>query len=188
MKTKIRRRHRVTRVGLPSAQSRSWQFFGDPEFLKLLAEILTEVMDFDMVSLYVFDQASGKLVVVMQRGEGINPISAVRFELGRGLSAWVAQKKRIVHLPNIHRGARHAYHPVRSFLALPLMIGEEVLGVLNVAHTVPNTFRKPLVAKLQRLSGEIAQLIYRWGILTREHAEESEGGSKDFSSAVADSK
>ena len=72
------------------------------------------------------------------------------------MSAWLAQKKRIVCLPNIHRGARHMHNPIRSFVAIPIIHDDVVVGMLNLAHIKPNAFGPEQVTVLTRIIESIA--------------------------------
>lgn len=103
-------------------------------------ERLARQFDFSCCSLFVFEDAERRLSCVARLGDGVDFIEGFRFGLGSGLSAWVAQKHRRVNLPDIHRGSRHGHKPLRCYLSVPLMIEDCVIGVLNLAHVVPNAF------------------------------------------------
>lgn len=130
----------------------------DENFQKILDEI-RQTVDFKWGSIYLKEFDTGRLKVVAQVGEGIDFINRISFSMGTGLSAWVAQKKRIVHLPDIHRGTRHEHHPVRSFVSIPLLRGDQVIGVLNLAHLFPNAFGDEEVHTLEALCENLAQKI-----------------------------
>jgi len=108
-------------------------------FQKILYDLRISV-DYEWATLYSINQKTGKLNMVAQSGEGIDFIEIVQFPMGSGLSARVAQKKKMVHLPDIHRSNRHGHHPIRSFISMPLVIREKGIGVLNMAHIYPNAF------------------------------------------------
>lgn len=103
-------------------------------------ESLSKEIEFTCCSLFVFDDTENRLRCVAKLGDGINFIERFRFGLGPGLSAWVAQKRRPVHLPDIHRGSRHGHNPLRCYLSIPILLEGELLGVLNLAHVVPHAF------------------------------------------------
>lgn len=108
--------------------------------LKRLMNDLKESVAYEASSLFVLDDHTQKLKEIIKRGEGIDFINSVHFSMGKGLSAWVAQKGQQIYLPDIHRGSRHGLNPIRSYLSIPLEINEKVVGVLNLGHTVPNAF------------------------------------------------
>ncbi|TDI87717.1 MAG: GAF domain-containing protein [Caldithrix sp.] len=121
---------------------------------------LREKVEFESASLFIFDSTSDTLKEVAHVGDGIDFISAVNFPMGSGLSAWVAQKGKIIHLPDIHRGSRHGMNPVRSYLAVPLEMNNRVVGVLNLGHISPNAFSGSNYEMILDLSRKIARKIY----------------------------
>lgn len=121
---------------------------------------LSRLVDFKWATIFMYEEGSGRLKIVAQIGDGIDFINRINFSMGKGLSAWVAQKKRLVHLPDIHRGTRHEHHPVRSFLSMPLILGNAVVGVLNLAHVVPNAFGCKELQVIENLKEEIVTKIY----------------------------
>lgn len=121
-----------------------------------ILERLKNTVDYQSASLFLMNRRKQQLISVAEQGDGINLIGAINFPMGFGLSAWIAQKKKLIHLPDIHKGTRHGHNPVRSFVAVPIMYNEEVIGVLNLAHIKPNAFGPAEVKKLQYLAQAIA--------------------------------
>ncbi len=117
-------------------------------------------IEFESGSLFIYEAESRRLEEVAKAGEGIDFISSVSFPLGTGLSAWVAQKGKVIYLADIHRGSRHGLRPVRSYLSMPLEINNRVIGVLNLGHTVPNAFGQKRMHRIEQLSKEVTRKIY----------------------------
>jgi GAF domain-containing protein len=118
-----------------------------------------EIIDFQFATLLLSDPETNQLRVVAQKGDEANFIDSIHFPLGMGLSAWIAQKKRTIHLPDIHRGTRHSHHPVRSFLAIPIILGNEGIGVLSLGHVHPNAFGEKEIEALTAFLEKMAQRI-----------------------------
>ena len=110
------------------------------QIFKNFMEELNQNVSFESGSLFIFETESQTLKEVTKKGDGIDFISSINFPMGNGLSAWVAQKGKIIYLPDIHRGSRHGLNPVRSYLSLPLEINNRIIGVLNLGHVIPNAF------------------------------------------------
>ena len=121
---------------------------------------LNKTIDFEMGSLFVFERESSTLKQVATKGEGIDFINRVRFPLGVGLSAWVAQKGKMVYLPDIHRGSRHGLNPIRSYLSVPLELNNRTVAVLNLGHVIPNAFDKKTFSRIETICKSLTRKIY----------------------------
>lgn len=123
-------------------------------------EKLGQFVDFETGSLFLYDVESNALKEIIHKGDGIDFIGSVRFQMGKGLSAWVAQKGRSIYLPDIHRGSRHGQNPVRSYLSIPVEVNDRICAVLNLGHGVPNAFGEDTIKKITYWSREIIRKIY----------------------------
>ena len=84
-------------------------------------KLLEQLVDFEFAALFIYDQELKKLRVVANKGQVVDLIQPVSFDMGNGLSAWVAKQKRPILLSDIHRGKVQDDAPVRSFLSIPLL-------------------------------------------------------------------
>lgn len=121
---------------------------------------LNKRVEFELASLFVLEADNQTLRQVANKGEGIDFINRVNFPLGRGLSAWVAQKGKVVYLPDIHRGSRHGINPIRSYLSIPLEVNNKTVAVLNLGHVVPHAFDQKTVTQITAISKDLTRKIY----------------------------
>lgn len=121
---------------------------------------LYQIVEFESGSLFLFEKDSQILREVVNKGESIDFIRSVHFPMGAGLSAWVAQKGKLIYLPDIHRGSRHGLNPVRSYLSMPLIVNNTIMGVLNLGHVVPNAFGATEIKQIESLGKEIGRKLY----------------------------
>lgn len=128
-------------------------------FSKLMQQLNRE-LDFRAGSLFLVEKKTQSLKEIANWGDGIDFINQVHFPMGFGLSAWVAQKGKLIYLPDIHRGSRHGLNPVRSYLSMPLEMNNKVVGVLNLGHIVPNAFDGISKSKIESLVKEITRKLY----------------------------
>ncbi len=112
-------------------------------------EALSSRVAFESASLFVFSKRTQSLHKLSEYGGGVNFINIVPFDYGPGLSGWVAKKQRPVYLSDIHRGSRHGHAPIRSYLSQPINNHDEVIGVINLAHTEPNAFERQQMAVIR---------------------------------------
>ncbi|UCC78315.1 MAG: GAF domain-containing protein [Candidatus Zixiibacteriota bacterium] len=98
------------------------------------------VIDFRSASLFMFSRETGKLDEICSIGHRVDLIDFVEFDMGQGISAWVAQKRRPILLNNL-RKSKGGVH-IRSFLSVPVVYGKEIIGVINLAHDEPEAFAR----------------------------------------------
>ncbi len=127
-------------------------------FEEILKE-LGNLVDYRSASLFVVSREKGKLEEIFTVGKTVELIDFVNFNMGRGISAWVAQKKRHIVLNNLRKsrgGTR-----TKSFLSVPIVLAGEVTGVINLAHDEPDSFTKSDAEIVRIASSSLALLIER---------------------------
>lgn len=94
-------------------------------------------------SIALLDPATDELVFEASMGNGSDQIIGMRFPAHQGIAGWVMMTGEPIAVSDVHRDPRFArevaqstgYVP-HSILAVPLLIGEEVEGVLEVLDKV----------------------------------------------------
>ena len=124
-------------------------------------ELLEELVDFDYAALFIYDNENDRLEVAASKGHVVDLIQPVSFDIGNGLSAWVAKQKRPILLSDIHRGRIESGVPVRSFLSIPLLVGERLIGVMNFGHTEPGTLNQENLKILSIAAAQLSIIIER---------------------------
>src|SRR5438270_5514275 len=68
--------------------------------------------------------------------------SSVRIPFGKGLIGIAAREKKPVYVPDVTRDSRYIGHfpDTRSEVAIPLMVRDEVVGVLDIQSEKPDAF------------------------------------------------
>ncbi len=112
---------------------------------ELLSEALTVLrgaITYESATFFLHDRAKDTLVPAASAGPPVDLIPEIQFELGQGLSSWVARTRRPVLLSELRREGRDTDEPARpgSFLSVPLVVQRELVGVLNVGHTQTGAF------------------------------------------------
>ncbi len=138
------------------------------QFARPLLDLLKDLVPYESATLYLLDARREELVCEAFMGDKpINLIDVVHFDRGSGLNGWIAQQRRPVILPSLRRGAPEHGHLVRSFIGLPLLAEDKLIGVLNFGHSHPGAFAEVEAEPLQILSGQLALLV-RNLLLVRE--------------------
>jgi diguanylate cyclase (GGDEF)-like protein len=105
-------------------------------------ELLQRAVRFENATFFLYDRQTEALVPKATTGAHVDLIPEVQFDLGQGLSSWVARSRRPVLLSEL-RGDEESDVPGRrpgSFLSVPLIVARDLVGVLNVGHASPGAF------------------------------------------------
>jgi GAF domain-containing protein len=121
--------------------------------------LIGQVIDFRSASLYLLSVETGVLHEAAKVGRSVELISFVKFDMGMGFSAWVAKEKRPIVLNNLRKN--HDGSNVRSFMSVPMVFKDELIGVINFAHDQPNAFSERDMQIVGIIAAETAVTIER---------------------------
>jgi diguanylate cyclase (GGDEF)-like protein len=129
-------------------------------FHQTLVQIRT-VVPFENATLFLWNRESQGLDEVISVGARVDLIGHVRFGRGAGFSSWVAQQRKPVLLNDLHREGGPDSVALRSFLSVPILVQNEVVGVINMSHSRPSAFEEETVARVGLLAMPIAALAMK---------------------------
>jgi len=112
------------------------------EALTRALDLLQRAVRFESATFFLYDRASESLLPRATWGAHVDLIPEVQFDLGQGLSSWIARSRRPVLLSEL-RGDENSEEPGTrpgSFLSVPLVVAQDLVGVLNVGHARPGAF------------------------------------------------
>lgn len=116
----------------------------------ILATVLEEVrslVEVTICSVWLMDPDSNDLVCHQGSDPGKEIVRGWHLQLGVGIAGWAAQNHQSVIIPDAQADERH-YRELdrltglvsRSMLAVPLLVREDLIGVLEVIDERPNRF------------------------------------------------
>lgn len=126
----------------------------DDKTCESILKLVAKSVEYSSASLFRLDKTENQIEELASVGKKVDLIDFVKFNTGSGFSAWVAMQKRPILLPNLHR--KRFKNGIRSFLSIPLNLGAELLGVINLSHIKPNAFGPKELQFLTSVSGPIA--------------------------------
>ncbi|HDN80542.1 MAG TPA: GAF domain-containing protein, partial [Chloroflexi bacterium] len=127
--------------------------------LQTLVDVAVELLQADKSSLMVWDAQQEKLVVRAAHGFSPETMARMSFALGEGIVGHVAASGEPMVVEDTRADlcvARRITEPegIRSFMHVPIKIGEQVFGVFNVSYIRPRAFnaddRRLFLALAQR--------------------------------------
>ncbi len=124
-------------------------------------------------------------------------------KIGEGLAGWVVQHREAVLVEDLHLDPRWVRSNVagqdhRSAITVPMMVGEDVIGVLMVFQRAPNFFSSEMLNLVKAIASQVAVAINnahlyelirdqaeRLGVMLRKEQEDA-SRSQAILEAVAD--
>lgn len=116
------------------------------EQLRLLYENVNQLLRADTFFVGVYDEARDELRIeyVVEEGWFLRPLQVPLSEAG--LSAWVLKNQKSLLAPDLQNGSAlptqpiHITRPARSWLGVPLLLKERIVGLISAQSFQPNAF------------------------------------------------
>ena len=113
-------------------------------------------------AIFLVDAGGQELYCRAQNGFSESVMRNRRLRIGHdGLAGWVAQHKTPLYAGDVSREPRYVMFDerVRSELALPLIVRDEVLGVLSIGSEEPDHFNDSMIGLLALFAGQAAVAV-----------------------------
>lgn len=142
---------------------------------QLVAEVVKQVQDaftYYHAHIYLIDDATQDLVMVGGTGEAgrIMLAGSHRIPAGRGLTGRAAATNSVVLVPDVSQEEGWLPNPMlpetKSEVVVPIAVGERVLGVLDVQHSVVDGLSATDVDMLQAIATQVAMALQNASLFT----------------------
>jgi signal transduction protein with GAF and PtsI domain len=118
----------------------------------------------DACFLYLYDHQSNDLVLSASKTPHPHEIGHLHLKIGEGITGWVAKHQKPVA---ISKGADKdprflgalPEDSYEAFLSVPVLIKNNVVGVINVQHRKPHTHTPRLISLLSTISRQVGAAI-----------------------------
>jgi diguanylate cyclase (GGDEF)-like protein len=145
------------------------------EVLQQILVIARDYFHLQNVAILLLDNESGELYVRRQVGwdEGQDK---VRVRVGTGITGAAAQQKRPVYAPDVSKDSRYlkTSKTTRSELAVPLMVRDQVVGVLDCQSANPNHFDSETADMLTLFSTQASMALQNARLYSLERRRASQ--------------
>ncbi len=139
---------------------------GEPAaVLREAVTALNKISSFDGASLFLKNKVTSKYDEIVSINGGAAMLDFVSLSTGSGIAGLTASTRKPLYLPERSR-SRH-FDPERSLsslLSIPLMAGEELIGVLNLGAKPSHAFSETAVQLFTALSNHLAIAIERYSL------------------------
>jgi PAS domain S-box-containing protein len=116
---------------------------GAKQLLGEIVRIIQELFSHPHCAILLADSSQKLLYVVSSSGYRKQVLHDFRITIGKeGVTGWVAQHKKPLYVPDVRQDPRYIQGVVRgrSEIAVPLLIGKQLIGVLDVESPKVNAF------------------------------------------------
>jgi diguanylate cyclase (GGDEF)-like protein len=145
------------------------------EELQQILLIARDYFHLQNVAILLLDNESGELYVRRQVGWDEGQDKA-RVKVGKGITGAAAQQKRPVYAPDVSKDPRYimAAKTTRSELAVPLMVRDQVVGVLDCQSANLNHFDSETVDMLTLFSTQASMALQNARLYSLERRRASQ--------------
>ena len=143
-----------------ASSTRDWD-----EMLRIVIDRTTDAMRAEVSSLYLVEKRDGVLRLVASNGLNPRAIGKATLRLGEGITGWVANARVPLAVRDVHAEPRWKVVPsvdvdrFTSMLSVPLVIRDEVIGVMNVQTVEVREFERGEIDFLQTIANQVAGII-----------------------------
>ena len=149
--------HEITQL---ASSTRDWD-----EMLRIVIERTTDAMRTDVASLYLLEKREGILRLVATNGLNRRGIGRATLRVGEGITGWVASARVPLAVREARADPRWKRVPsvdvdrFTSMLSVPLVVRDDVVGVVNVQTVQPRDFTKEEIDLLQTIANTVTGII-----------------------------
>ena len=128
-----------------------------------MLELLLRTFHADAGAISLINPDTGRLKTEVQTGVTGGPGAVQELKPGHGVTGWCALNRRSLLVPDVHLEPRYiSVRPsTRCEMAAPLLLGEQVIGIVDLESDRPAAFSPADLAALEQLATEAAQVMQR---------------------------
>jgi K+-sensing histidine kinase KdpD len=149
--------HEITQL---ASSTRDWD-----EMLRIVIDRTTDAMRTDVASLYLLEKRDGVLRLVATNGLDRRSIGRATLRVGEGITGWVANARVPLATRDVRKEPRFKWirgtdqPQFLSMLSVPLIVRDDVVGVMNVQSSEQRDFSKEEIDFLQTIANQVAGII-----------------------------
>ncbi len=162
--------------------------------LKTVVEVVPRLIASDRSSIFLLDAASGRYIPRAAYGFSLETLAALTFAPGEGLVGVVAETRQPLAVDDVRQDPHFIPFPqtdvseIVSSLLVPLIAGEQVIGILCADRTEKEPFSASEMATLAALADQVAVAVENARLFdeVRRFSQELEQRVEERTRALAD--
>ena len=131
----------------------------------VIAKHLNQLIPSTLCVFYSYDATTDDLEAKYTTGEGASAVKGIRIDLGHRLSGWVAVNRRTISnsdpVLDLDDRARSISPPLSSSLSTPLILNDELIGVLTLYTRGVEAFSEGDRRVIEAVAAQIAYSFKR---------------------------
>ncbi len=137
--------------------------------LRRVAELVRKVINYEIFGILLLNEKTQELRFRFQVGYSREIAERVRIKVGEGVTGIAAQRREAILVDDVSKDSRYisAAHNVRSELAVPLIIKNRLIGVIDIESPQPNHFTEDHKRLLTLIASRMAVGIENARLYTR---------------------
>jgi len=139
--------------------------------LERIGQMLIDRLGIDVCSVYVFDAAAEKLVLRATVGLTKESVGEISMDVHEGLTGLALETMKPVFVVNPSEHPRFKYYEnsgeeqYQTFLGVPLIYHQQVLGVLVIQTIAPDSIAEADIPVFENIASQISATVAYTGIL-----------------------
>ena len=137
--------------------------------LRRVAELVRRVIDYEIFAIMLLNEKTQELRIRFATGHPPEVVERTRIKVGSGVTGLAAQRRETVLVNDVLKTSSYieAIPAVRSELAVPLIIKNRVIGVIDIEAPQPGYFQEEHKRLLELIASRIAIGIENARLYTR---------------------
>jgi GAF domain-containing protein len=157
------------------------------QLLESILEVLQRLFGHPHCSILLLDEETEELYVKAACGYLQEKVTGLRIKIGQeGITSWVAANRVPLNVPDVTKDDRYVegIKGTRSEIVVPMLVGEKLVGVLDVQSTEVNAFGKGDRRILSSIAAQAAIAIERARLYEAEAQRRQEAETLRQAAAV----
>ncbi|MEO1442457.1 MAG: GAF domain-containing protein, partial [Chloroflexota bacterium] len=146
------------------------------QVLQSILAIISKYVDVDAGEITLWDEKNRMLEQRGWLGDAGYVVDLATYggayQMGEGVSGWVARHQQPLLIPDIDAPdavkPKLETNPYRSFVAIPLQLGEQFIGTLELVHKTAGHFQQSHLALLQSIARPVTMAIFNASLYTSQ--------------------